>query len=181
MPVVVDTDTVEHPRTVACDGVSISNRSPHISPHLLVVLGHAALAPLAVLASKRRPDHTRDAKVGLVVLPLLEQLVDGGALLGDAVQPGHESGVASDARDEEKRGQTEQGGEDQVQDIVRRAVGSRVAPSRDGQSEAEPVDADEKEGAGKDAGHPWLLGDISTGTLQVQLSSSSRLSALTVL
>jgi hypothetical protein len=57
------------------------------------MLGHAFLASLAVLTPQRRPDHARNTKVGLVKLPQLDELVNDGLLLRNAVHLWHETGV----------------------------------------------------------------------------------------
>ena len=59
----------------------------------LIMLGDASLTPAAVLAPQRRPDHAGHAEMRFVVLPLADQVVDEGLLLGDAVELGHETGV----------------------------------------------------------------------------------------
>jgi hypothetical protein len=73
--VVVDTDAVVDPRA------------------MVVMLGHAALAPAAVLAPERCPDHACHAEMRLVILPLADQIVDNGLLLGNPVELGNESRV----------------------------------------------------------------------------------------
>ena len=81
---------------------------------VLIMLGHTALTPTAVLASERRPDHARDAEMALVVLPLADQLVDDGLLLGDAVELGHEAGVVDHGAGVEEAGEGIEDGEQKV-------------------------------------------------------------------
>lgn len=83
------------------------------------MLGYTTLAPPAVFAPKRCSYHARNTKVGLVILPLLEQVVNDGSLLGDAIQLGHEAGIISHARDIEEGGEAVQDGEHQVEYVVR--------------------------------------------------------------
>ena len=89
---VVDPDAIVDPRAVAV-GLLVHIHEHTARGHLLIMLGHAALAPAAMLAPERCPDHTSHAEMRLVVLPLADQVVDNGLLLGDPVEFGYETRV----------------------------------------------------------------------------------------
>ena len=69
--------------------------------HLLVMPRDTALAPAAMLASQRSPDHARNTKVGLVKLPETNQLVDDGLLFRNAIHLGNKSWIVHHAPDVE--------------------------------------------------------------------------------
>lgn len=81
------------------------------------MLSHAALTPPAVLAPKRRPDHARDTKVGFVVLPLLDELIDNSLLLGDTVQLGNKTRIINHGAHVEEGGHGEEYGKQEIPKI----------------------------------------------------------------
>lgn len=90
---------------------------------VLVNLGHASAALLAVFAAERGPDRAGDAEVGIVELPLPEQLVDDDLLLGDAVHLGYETGIGAHAQGVEVGAESGADTEDDVEPPVRVAGG----------------------------------------------------------
>jgi ribosomal protein L35AE/L33A len=82
------------------------------------MLGHTSLATTAVLASKRRSNHTDDAEVGIVVFPGLEKVVNDGFLLGNAIHFRHKAWVVSHGSDIEKGRRSKSGSEGEIQKRV---------------------------------------------------------------
>lgn len=68
----------------------------------------------AMFTPKRCPDHTRNTKIALVKLPILEELVDDCFLLCDAIELRHITGVVSHRSNVEKANKTEKSAEDDV-------------------------------------------------------------------
>ncbi len=66
------------------------------------MLGHAALAPAAMLAPQRRSDHASDTEMRLVVLPLVDQFVDHGLLLRNTIELRYKPRVINHGSDVEK-------------------------------------------------------------------------------
>lgn len=61
--------------------------------NVLVMLGNAALTLLAMLAAEGVAYHARDTEVRLVKLPLSQQVVNDGLLLGNTVQLRHKAWI----------------------------------------------------------------------------------------
>lgn len=78
------------------------------------MLGDATLASAAMLAAQRCTDHTRYAKVRLVILPFLNEVVDDGLLLSDAVQFRDEPRVIDHGTGVEESSESKGYREDQV-------------------------------------------------------------------
>lgn len=81
---VVRPHTVVHPGAMA--GVVSMCRADQGTRSLLVFFSDASTAALAMLASKRPPDHTMRAEVLLVELSCLDQLLDNRLLLTPTAQ-----------------------------------------------------------------------------------------------
>jgi hypothetical protein len=75
------------------------------------MLGNAALTPTAVLTTKRRADHTKDAEVGLVKLPEADEFIDDSLLFSNAVKLGHKAWIEHHASDVEIRACSQEHGE----------------------------------------------------------------------
>ena len=99
------------------------------------MLRHAPLAPLTVLAPQRRPDHARHAEVALVELPLADQLVDDGFLLGDALHLGDEARVVGHGAAVEVAHEGEAGAEAEVEPPVGFASWMRLGVFEEGKRE----------------------------------------------
>lgn len=154
MSVVVDTDTVVDPRTVAGTwSALVANLGEY--EDLLVVFGHAAATCSTVLASERCANGASGAKIELVVLPQAEELVNYCLLLGNAVHLWHIARIVSHGGSVEEHGEAEEDGEQEVEQGMS-AVVRRRPKGRAWQYRGDPVESNKKQRAGKDACHPWL-------------------------
>jgi hypothetical protein len=82
---------------------------------LLIVFRNAALASAAMLASQRRADHARNTEMRLVILPLADQLIDDGLLLGNAVEFRYKARVIDHGPDVEESCKAEENGEEKIE------------------------------------------------------------------
>lgn len=117
------------------------------------MFGHAALASPTMLAPQGRSNHAHDAKVGLVKLPRLEQLVNNGSLLCNAIHLGHKSRIVSHCSDVEENRQGEKSCKQNVQNDVRRAAAEANCGRQDG---CEPVQPDKGQSCCEYASQPGL-------------------------
>lgn len=138
----------------------------------MIVLRNASLTPTAVLAAKRRSDHTSRAKACLVVLPCFEQLFNGGSLLRDSIHLGDISGIVSHARCIEKGCEYKHCAKNDVENEMGAAAREHSIRNNRGK----PVDSDKEKCACKNTGQPGLL-----HKLEKQPSIGAQSLALTVL
>lgn len=114
--VVVDANAIVNPRAVAVQQVSQYKRRQGIGlkQDLLVMLGYTTLAPPAVLASERRSNHACHTKVRFIVLPLADQLIYDGLLLGNAIELGDETRVIHHGPCVEESGEAKENSEQKI-------------------------------------------------------------------
>lgn len=87
------------------------------------MLGNTAAAATAVLATKGLSRHARNAKVLLVKLPLLKQLLNHLSLLVPAAELGHVARIFNHGQSVEPGSETEESRKQDIQDWSRR-IGS---------------------------------------------------------
>jgi hypothetical protein len=85
----------------------------------LIVFRDAALAPFAVFASQRHPNHAWHAEVLVVKLPEAQEFVDLGFLLGQTSRLWYEAGFVKHCGVVEKGAQAAQHNECEVREHVR--------------------------------------------------------------
>jgi len=128
MAMIVNANAVVHPRamTVACQSqLAVPSPKPiETKRNSLVMTSNAAMAASAVLAPDRRPNHARNAKIGLIKLPQRKQLVNDSLLLSDAVESWHKAGVGTHCGDVIKHHESVQDCKHEIEQIrwVRRAA-----------------------------------------------------------
>lgn len=113
------------------------------------MLGNASLAATTMLASKRCLNHTRNTKVGLIVLPLRKEFINNSLLLSNAVHLGNETRVISHASDVEIRCKTEEDRKKEVEKAV--AVSFCCAKGCREKNCRQPVHSRPEKRSGKDS------------------------------
>ncbi len=88
MAVIVDSDAVVNPWTVASTGLAKANMLSTFH-NLLVMLCDAPITPATMLASQRHADHTMDTKVVFVKPPLAQKGFYYSLLLSKPTQLRH--------------------------------------------------------------------------------------------